>query len=240
MDQTTYAAYQQLPKQMHPIQLQPSEEKMMQLYYNTMNLWYGQNREFLMKDVLAQVLGGVKTINGEVPQQILHELSSLKEKTAQLTSRLDNGGSCIDRLSLQIQELSDKITTISSIDDSTNNKTSPLEFSHPGLDELVSHLKGLTDQIKSQLSLGIQKDQSDDKELAHLVADAVAKELKRDTSVKDKIRCFCGSNQVDPNRPNTRRQKSRPVLLIFCENCQALHHGRCVELSDKARGKSRA
>ncbi|RKK08384.1 hypothetical protein BFJ68_g14455 [Fusarium oxysporum] len=228
MDQTTYAAYQQLPKQMHPIQLQPSDERMMQLYYNTMNLWYGQNRQFLMKDMLAQILGGVKTINGEVPQQILQELSSVKERTTQLTSRMDYGGSCIDRLSLEIQQMSDMIKTISSITDNTKNNTSPRECGHPRLDEVVNQFQGLADQLASHLPLGMQKIQSDVMTLERLVAIAVAEESRRGTNVTARIRCVCGSDQVDPKRPNTRRQKSLPVLLIFCENCQALHHGSCV------------
>lgn len=202
---------------------------MMQLVYQALCQFYITNRDLMLKDVFAQVLEGVKAVNGEAPQQILSELSSLQNRTAQLESSMNHGGSSVDKLSLQVKSLSTKIDTFTTANSKVDgDKALSSASCRPELLELLHKIQGLTDLIQPQLHVDPQKDPYHDETIRNLVVEVVARELKRNNGVKDKIRCICGSDQVEPNRPNTRRQKRQAVLLIFCESCQALHHGTCV------------
>lgn len=228
MAHSAYSAHQQLPKQVQPVPFQPPQD-MIQLVYQALCQFYITNRDLMLKDVFAQVLEGVKAVNGEAPQQILSELSSLQNRTVQLESSMNHGGSSVNKLSSQVKSLSTKIDTLTTANSRVDqDKASSSACCRPELLELLHKIQGLTDLIQPRLHADLQKDQHHDQTMRNLVVEVVARELKRTNGVKDKIRCICGSDQVEPNRPNTRRQKKQVVLLIFCESCKALHHGICV------------
>lgn len=188
----------------------------------------------LQRELSNQIQAGVRTVlqeDGSARQEMVSKLSSIEQLLVLQISNGGFGGSSLERLSSQFHALEANLEAFTNVHHNDHvNKSSSSYTQAAGLQDVNGKLDSLVELAKSQNAVNMGQGQTPDKNILNNVFEAAARELRRDSSTKVEIRCICGTDQIKPKRPNTGSQRKQKRLLVFCDSCEAWHHGSCVGL----------
>lgn len=163
----------------------------------------------------------------EHDENILARLSSIENILLQNNSGFDVGRVVADGICSNLQAVSNNLKELVEMSTRENLQVENSNNDSLHLDKQIAEfiqkakplLEGLTEQSRDLGSA--TKD----------IAGAMTHQLRQSELATTDIRCICGTvDGLTKKGPVTRRQKNQRKVLVFCETCDAWHHGSCVGL----------
>lgn len=232
MARNTYSPQEHFPKQ-----LETMPHLMQSVLHQVPSLTYLGISKFMLdkwiplrQQMSSQIQADVRAVLDEEEhpsKDVMSKLASIEQLLALQISNSDPGGGSLEKLSSDVQTLS---ADFKSLTDAKVNQN-PMSCSHDGslqgIDQKVEELLSL---VKAFANDFVEKErrQQAGQDVVDSIVNAVSKELIGNSNNRIELRCVCGVSEVEPKKPNTRSRRSQKKLLVFCEGCQAWHHGSCV------------